>query len=473
MPPHALVLGVGLNGPSDIARVILELGRHEAAALVLRAPVALDDAVKDAADRSGVAVLGLTRGATWAQLAAMLRALLAEGDVGVDVGVSEPELLGGVPSGDLFALANAIAALVDAPITIEDRNSRVLAFSSGQHGADPSRVETILGRQVPEETSRLLTERGVFRQLRETDQPVFVEPLTTDQDAVFSMPRVAVGVRAGDEVLGSIWAAVHEPLSDERAGALCDAAKLVALHMLRVRAGADVERRLRSDLLGTALEGRAGAREALSRLGLANHPVVVLALDLPQPDDVSWSTSSAALLASDRQRLSDGFAVHLSAAHPRSTAALIGQVVYGLVPVPRDAPDGDARALGIASDFLSRVGDRESAMIGVGPVAWDVVDLAQARAGADRALRVLRSGTGSRRVARLDDVHAEAMILELRDLAAVRGDNPTGTLAKLLAHDARHHSTFVETLRAWLEAFGDVGTASTLSSSTPTLSVTA
>ena len=89
---------------------------------------------------------------------------------------------------------------------------------------------------------------------------------------------MAVAVRAGDEVLGSIWVAVHEPLSDERSRALRDAAKLVALHMLRIRAGADVERRLRADLVSTALEGEGGAREALGRLGLAGQPVVVLAL---------------------------------------------------------------------------------------------------------------------------------------------------------------------------------------------------
>ena len=75
------------------------------------------------------------------------------------------------------------------------------------------------------------------------------------------MPRVAVAVRAGDVVLGSIWAAVPAPLSDDRMRALRDAARLVALHMLRIRAGEDVERRLRADLL----EHRAGGRRRRPR----------------------------------------------------------------------------------------------------------------------------------------------------------------------------------------------------------------
>jgi DNA-binding PucR family transcriptional regulator len=58
-------------------------------------------------------------------------------------------------------------------------------------------------------------------------------------------------------------------------------------------------------------------------------------------------------------------------------------------------------------------------------------------------------------VARLGDVHVESMVLELRDTTAARGDGPSGPVARLLAYDAEHHANLVETLAAWLEAFGD------------------
>jgi hypothetical protein len=48
------------------------------------------------------------------------------------------------------------------------------------------------------------------------------------------------------------------------------------------------------------------------------------------------------------------------------------------------------------------------------------------RASTDRALRVLREGRGRRRVARLEDIQVEVLMLELRDLVAARGDRPTG-----------------------------------------------
>ena len=455
LPRHALVLGVGLQDPDEIARLLSELGKQNTVALILRAPVPVDGVVAAAAEQSGVAVLGLTRGASWTQLAAMLRSLLAEGEVGVD----GPETLGGMPAGDLFALANAVAALLDAPVTIEDRSSRVLAFSGRQDEADVSWVETILGRQVPERLSRVLTDRGVFRDLYRNDEPLYIEPFQIDSGD-YTLPRVAVTVRAGDEVLGSIWVAVHEPLGDERSQALRDAAKLVALHMLRICAGADVERRLRADLVSTALEGGVGAREALNRLGLADQPVLVLAIAILEVAEDELSVGADAILAADRQRLTDALAMHLSAVHPRSAAALVGDVAYGLIPVQRERDDGEERAVRIATDFLDRIGERISAAVGVGPVVFDAAHLAQARSSADRVLRVLRTGHRAQRVARLADVHVETLLLELRDLVMTRGDEPTGPLARLFAYDAVHHTNLVDTLRAWLDAFGDVIAAS-------------
>jgi DNA-binding PucR family transcriptional regulator len=51
-------------------------------------------------------------------------------------------------------------------------------------------------------------------------------------------------------------------------------------------------------------------------------------------------------------------------------------------------------------------------------------------------------------------------LLELRDMVATRGDRPTGAAARLVAYDEQHNTNLVETLRAWLDAFGDVTEAS-------------
>jgi sugar diacid utilization regulator len=161
-------------------------------------------------------------------------------------------------------------------------------------------------------------------------------------------------------------------------------------------------------------------------------------------------------LISARERLADALAMHLTAVHPGSAAALIGDIGYGLVPLHRD---GEQRAVRIATEFLDRVGERLPAAIAIGPVAHDVGDLASARAIVDRIARVLRDPKNSRRVARLADVHVETLMLELRDIVAARGDQPTGPLARLLAYDAQNNAQLVETLRAYLDEFGDVTAA--------------
>lgn len=75
-------------------------------------------------------------------------------------------------------------------------------------------------------------------------------------------------------------------------------------------------------------------------------------------------------------------------------------------------------------------------------------------------MRVLLAHGGARRVATAEDVHIDALMLDLADLAAARGDVATGPVARLLDYDARHQSQLVHTLSSWLDAFGDVGAAS-------------
>jgi len=452
LPSGVLVLGVGMSDAKSIVQLLHEMGERGCVALILRSSVSADAAIAEASVRAGVSVLGLTRGASWDQLAALLRSLLAVGDLG-DPDQESPD---GIPSGDLFSLANAISALVDAPITIEDRDSRVLAFSGRQDEADPARIETVLGRQVPGRYAKVLTERGIFRDLYHSKSPVFIAPVETHYGDV-SLPRVAVAVRAGDEVLGSIWAVTAQPMTPERLDALRDSTKVVALQLLRVRAGADIENRLLADLVGTAVEGGAGARAALRRLGLADEQLLVMALAIA--DSGSTSADAAAALAGETQRLNNAFAMHLRAVHPRSSCALVGRVVYALVPASGEEVAAELRAERIAQDFLERLGDRVQALVGIGAVAGSASDVARARTGADRALRVLREGQPGDRVARISEVQVDALLLELRDLREARGDKPTGPVARLIEQEGGIEGILVRTVQAWFNAFGDVGSA--------------
>ncbi len=384
------------------------------------------------------------------QLAALLRSVLAHDDFGN----SGQETLGGVVSGDLFALANAVAELLDAPVTIEDRRSRVLAFSGRQDEADPSRIGTIINREVSVARTRELEERGIFRELYRTREPLFVEPPASGLEG-FTMPRVALAVRAGDEILGSIWAAVRAPLSAERSATFRDIGALVALHLLSERAGADVERRLRADLVATALEGGSGAAEAARRLGISHRqPVIVLALTLDER--ATPATASHAEQVARRGRIADALAMHLTVAAPGSTTALVGDVAYGIVPVSGALDDAERSAARLANEFLERTSRQGRAAIGIGTVAEDAAALAQSRDGADRALRVVRAKRSGRRVACIGDVGFDALLLEFGDMMTARGTIVGGPVARLAEYDAKHRTNLLETLQAWLDAFGNV-----------------
>ena len=452
LPERVLVLAVGVRETDPLVALVERTAAAGGVGVVVRAPAPAGARVAEAVARTGTVLLELVRGASWNQLAALLRGLLGEGQLGFDEHVS----LGGVPAGDLFALANAVAALLDAPVTIEDRSSRILAFSGRQDEADPSRVESVLGRQVPDRLVRQLEANGVFQRLYTSERPIVITPEALGMPGV-SLARAAVAVRAGDELLGTVWAAVAGPLSAEQEQGMVDTAKLVALHLLRMRAGSDVERRLLSELVAVALEGGPGALDALRRLGLADRALLVLVMGLPE-EAVREGTLSLARRETERQRSADALAVHLSALRHGSVVAVVGERVYGLLPVAAGEDEEVAlgRAASIASTFLDRTAGRIPAVLGIGTLADGVSALARSRSGADRALRVLRSGSTARRVARITDVQLEALMLQLSDLAASEGYSSAGPVARLEAYDAAHRSELVDTLRSWLDAFGDV-----------------
>ncbi|RMI38294.1 PucR family transcriptional regulator, partial [Actinomadura harenae] len=439
--------GVGVHGAGPVAALVERAAALDAAAVIVRSPAAVDDTVRAASARTGVAVLGLTPGASWAQVAALLRSLLAVDDVGLDetgAGAGTGTGTGtGTDSGaapDLFAVANAVAALLDGPVTVEDRNGRVLAFSSRQDEGDPDRIATILDRQVPADRLRALEEHGAFTALYRSDRPVYIE-------GVADKPRAAIAVRAGGEILGSVWAVVDRPLTADRERSLAEAARVVALHLLRLRAGQDVGRRLRADLLATVLEGGAGAPEAAARLGLTAQPACVLALAIT-------GGSSAPDRIAAGERVSDALALHLAAVHPRTATATLGGVTYAILPTTSDEP-----ALRVAGAFLARVGTRVPAVIGIGRVAARPAHLPRSRQDADRALRVLRHGRTRTRAARLADVYTASLLADLTDRMAGEDDIPDGPVPRLRAYDAGHRTALTETLAAWLDTFGDVPAA--------------
>jgi len=439
--PGEVLLGVGVATEAEMTALIERLGKLRAAALVVKAPEAVSAGLRETVRVHGVALLGLTRAASWFQVTVLLRTLLDRWTA-----ISADDLAGS-PAGDLFAFANAISALVDGPVTVEDRSSRVLAFSGGQEEADTGRIETILGRQVPQRYRQMLEERGIFRELYRSKRPVYMPGLDAQM-----LPRVAVAVHAGQEVLGSLWVAVKGPLSDERMQALTEAAGLAALHMLHQRNSTDLVRQLSADLVESVLAGGAAAHRAAIRLGLPTGPLCVLAC---QPLGVH-----GAGLESASQRLADALTLHLGAIHAGAVIARIGHLVYAVVPAGHCDPDEAAqRICSLAASFVTRIGSREPVVIGVGGPAQSLPGLERARAEAERTVRVLRDTSPCGRAARLDDVYLEAVLDRLGEVLDEDDNRSYGPIARLIGYDTENGTELTASLRAYLEELGDVSQA--------------
>jgi hypothetical protein len=439
--PGELLLGVGVATQAEMTDLIGRLGKLGAAALVVKAPEEIGAGLREAVRVHGVPLLGLTRAASWFQVAVLLRTLLDRWTA------TSSDDLAGSPPGDLFAFANAISALVDAPVTVEDRSSRVLAFSGRQEEADTGRIETILGRQVPQRYRQMLEERGIFRALYRSRRPVYMPGLDPDM-----LPRVAVAVHAGQEVLGSLWVAVKGPLSDERMQALTEAAGLAALHMLHQRNSTDLARQLSADLLESVLVGGAAAHQAAIRLGLPAGPLCVLAC---QP-----LGAAGAGLESASQRLADALTLHLGAIHADAATARIGRLVYAVVPVGHcDPAEAAQRIYALAASFVTRIGHRDPVVIGVGGPAQSLPGLARARAEAERTVRVLRDTSPCGRAARLDDVYLETVLDRLGEVLEDDEERSYGPIARLIGYDTENGTELTGSLRAYLDAFGDVSHA--------------
>ncbi|WP_243387703.1 PucR family transcriptional regulator [Bacillus kexueae] len=130
-------------------------------------------------------------------------------------------------------IAERISEVLECPITIEDVNHRLLAYSTHDDCTDPARISTIIGRRVPEKVINSLWKDGVIPKLLETDEPVRVKQI----DEVGLGDRVAISIWRNNEVLGFIWALeIKKTLSDEELELLKMAAQAVKNKLLNLHA---------------------------------------------------------------------------------------------------------------------------------------------------------------------------------------------------------------------------------------------
>lgn len=421
--PGDLVLGVGARDASEAVELIGGSSRSGATAVALRRSLARRRRVQASAAAAGVCLLAVGEQASWAHLAWLLRGAIDRAAAlelnSLDLPVHD----------DLFVLADAVAALVGGPVTVEDSRSRVLAYSARQGVTDQARITSIVGRRVPDSLLTAYRAGGVFRRLATSPDPFMVPPA---EDGAASA-RYVVPVRAGGEWLGSIWAVTDAPPATAVVEELLSTAAVVALHLLRLRSRVDLSQRVVRDRLRQALAGT----DPDARRWLPPAPWRVVALG-PGTGLELWES----LL---RRR---SWAQPLVVDVDGRDYALVSDAAGGDTP-------GAWSWLELLIQTLRRGGDPVLAAAG-GPVRKPK-DLPRSRSEALEALEVLERGPAASPATTVERVWAQVTID--RAAHALEAEALLGPLKALRKHDHAQGSEYLPTLAAYLAHPGAPGAA--------------
>ncbi|WP_152656073.1 CdaR family transcriptional regulator [Oceanobacillus sp. CFH 90083] len=106
------------------------------------------------------------------------------------------------PFSNLDSLADTISEVLACPITIEDANHYVLAYSKHTENIDQARIGTIMNRKVPDKVINGLWKNGAMPKLIDNDQPVIIPEIKE----IGLGNRIAISIWKNNEILGFIWA---------------------------------------------------------------------------------------------------------------------------------------------------------------------------------------------------------------------------------------------------------------------------
>jgi sugar diacid utilization regulator/GAF domain-containing protein len=259
-----------------------------------------------------------------------------------------------------------------------------------------------------------------------------------------------VPVRAGPDVLGLLAVGLDDQAGDSpgRLRALEHGSTVLALEMSKERAAAEVERRLRGDLVEEVLAGGLEGDEAeriarqAERLGhRLPHRAWVVVLE---PDDDE--TEAAVLTRGDRL---DAALSGLIRSRMPDTLALV-RSASAVFLVPDEVAPDLAACEKLAGQILAAaapVMKPGSASVGFGNLANSVAELARSHVEARQALRLTRRAGGRGRVASYRALGAFRLLLEVQSPEALRRFVEE-LLGPLLQYAQSRDTPLLETLEA-------------------------
>jgi sugar diacid utilization regulator/putative methionine-R-sulfoxide reductase with GAF domain len=262
-------------------------------------------------------------------------------------------------------------------------------------------------------------------------------------------------IRAGDELLAVLAAEAVEDEKPNQRRALEHGATVLALELAKERAAAEVERRLRGDLveelLGHGLEREESLRLAAQaeRLGhrLSSRSWVMLV----EPDDDAGAAALEVLSMQDRlhRLVSDLCARRFPGSLVVTRSASLVLIVPMATPDDEAPAAGELKGLEAFGDLIlqtiHRVVREGSFSLGIGNVTGEVHELPRAHDEARQSLRLARRGGATRRVASYRNLGAFRLLLEVQNPVAL-ARFVDETLGALLRYQEGRRTPLIETL---------------------------
>lgn len=444
--PGAIALAIGLSpsGKHAVAR-IRELAGAGYVAVVYKCNGASDLALREAAHDFGLALFRAHDSVPWRQIAEIL-------DGAVVAHLMKP--LRDIGSGNLFDLANSIAAQAGGAVAIVDPEQTILAYSTlPEQPIDETRRDGILRLHVPHSVQTDLD----YRRVHACEEPLEV----ACEDA--RLRRTAIAIRAGNTVLGSLWLL---QLADQHRGeanhVLREAAQAVALHLLykRTSEASGLTRGIEAVMPLLFEPGQATA--AAAKLGIHTSTMRIAALTVSLPE------TSLADVLQIRLRLFEIVRNACALWLPSAVCGLSEHVVYLVVPqspVSREFQRGAVqRIVQNARRVLSY-----PVLAGVGGEA-PIDQLQASRIDAERILDELvymlaegcLAADSPDVVADMDSVGPRLHLRQIGSTLGAAGLLPGIQARRISTHDAAHNKSFGETIYAYLNCGGNAIEAAAL-----------
>ncbi len=437
-----IILAVGLKcGSPDFDQLLHRASNSNAAGVIVKAHGAPLEELRSAAIRHDLAVLIAPDAADWTRLVALARASVMGAAV---------DSVSGVRLGDLYAFANAAASITNGAASIVDPLGRILGYSTlpGQPIDELRRVTTLSLQEIKPPAFD-----ADFKTVYASGQAVLIPGIDEE------MPRLALAVRAGGELLGSIW--IIDPGEDKREAALealDRMAPLAGLHMLHARSASDFGERRNADLIRTLMEDPGHAPFAAAQLGLeSSGGLAVAAFSIVRPETGSLES------VREIHRLLHLVTTVCNVQFNTSHGALIDSVVYALLPSDGAASRAIHRRVVQEIGAYGHTISSYPIIAAVGGIAARVEELPGSRSEALQTLQHLLhqqstkpDPAGAPSVGLFEDYRIPLNLLKVGAFISESGFAELDDIAKIQAYDAEQQTDYLDTLRAYMASNGSI-----------------